>query len=302
MLGSALMRRLLAAGHCNIITHTHNELDLTVQGAVEEFFAREKPEYVFLAAGLTGGILANSTYPARFLHVNLMIQANVFENASRCMVKGLVFYGSSCVYPRICPQPMREDALFTGQIEPTSEAYASAKLAGMIGCRAYNKQNKDIRFIALLPNSIYGPFDSFDPQNSHVMAALIHKIHDAKACGDSSVKLWGSGSPRREFIYCDDAADASIFAMRNLHRMDNIHYNVGTSVDYSIRDLATIIADVIGYKGGIEWDMSKPDGTPRKLLDSSRFISFGWKPSVGIEDGIRATYQWYLENPEARRG
>lgn len=298
LLGSALVKKLKSKGYNDIITKTHNELNLTNQDAVDCFFKKEQPEYVFLAAGLTGGIVANKTYPANFLHTNIAIQDNVFQSARKYDVKNLIFYGSSCVYPKNCPQPIKEEYLLTGKIEETSEAYAIAKTAGIIACKSYNDQFKTNCFIALIPNSMYGPNDNFDLENSHVLSALIRKFHEAKSEGKEKVTLWGSGNPRREFIFSEDAAEASVFAMNNVEKLQNTHYNVGTGVDYSIKELAGIISKVVGYKGEIEWDITKPDGAPRKLLDSSRFFSLGWKPSTDIEDGIKITYEWYIKNSQ----
>jgi len=296
LLGTALIKRLRTRGYHNILTRTHSDLDLTDQKEVNSFFKKEKPEYVFLAAGLTGGIVANKTYPAKFLHTNIAMQDNIFEAAQKYNVKHLVFYGSSCVYPRYCPQPIKEEYLLTGEIEETSEAYAIAKTAGIIACRAYNNQHKTNRFIALLPNSMYGPNDNFDTENSHVLSALIRKFYEAKEKGKNEVILWGSGNPKREFVFSEDVADASIFAMKNTDRLDNIHYNIGTGMDYSINELALMIAEVVGFKGKIEWDTTKPDGVTRKLLDSSRFLNMGWKPSISLEKGLKITYEWYLKN------
>ncbi len=301
LLGTALIEKLKAKGFNDIVTCTHEELDLTESREVNKLFERNKPEYVFLAAGKTGGVMANKTFPAEFLHVNIVIQDNVFEAAQRYEVKHLIFYGSSCVYPKNCEQPIKEEYLLTGKIEETSDAYATAKIAGIISCKAYNTQYNANRFIALVPNSMYGYNDNFDKDNSHVMAALIGKIHDAKVDGKDEVALWGSGSPRREFLFCEDAADASIFAMENSDELENRHYNIGTGKDYSIKELANIIKSIIGYDGKILWDTNKPDGTPRKLLDSSRFLGFGWKPSVPLERGLRLTYKWYLKNLEIKR-
>jgi len=296
LLGSALIKKLRSEGYINLITKNRGELDLKDQCAVDVFFQKEKPEYVFLAAGLTGGIIANRSYPATFLHTNIAIQDNVFQAAVKYDVKHLVFYGSSCVYPKDCPQPIREDYLQTGMIEETSEGYSIAKTAGIIACRVYNDQYDTNRFIALLPNSMYGPNDNFDLENSHVLSALIRRFHDAKMDGKKSITLWGSGNPRREFIFCEDVADASIFAMKNSKRLQNTHYNIGTGIDYSIKELAEIISQIVGYGGDIKWDETKPDGVPRKLLDSSAFLHLGWKPLVEIEDGIKDTYEWYLQN------
>lgn len=296
LLGSALLKKLRSKGCNGIITKTHIELDLTDQASVDDFFKKEQPEYVFLAAGLTGGIIANKTYPANFLHTNIAIQDNVFQAARKYNAKHLIFYGSSCVYPKNCPQPMKEEYLMTGLIEETSEAYAIAKTAGIIACKSYNYQFKTNCFIALIPNSMYGPNDNFDLENSHVLSALIRKFHQAKTEGKEKVILWGSGNPRREFIFSEDVADASVFAMNNAEKLQNMHYNLGTGVDYSIKEIAGIISKVIGYKGEIEWDATKSDGAARKLLDSSRFLSLGWKPSTDIEDGIKTTYEWYIKN------
>ncbi len=301
LLGAALRKKLKADDYSNIITKTRSELDLTNQAAVDEFFRSEQPEYVFMAAGLTGGIVANKTYPATFLHTNISMQDNVFEAANKYGVKHLVFYGSSCVYPKNSLQPMKEDYLLTGDIEETSEAYAAAKIAGIIACRSYNRQFNTKRCIALLPNSMYGPNDNFDAEKSHVLAALMRKFHDAKVNKQDKAVLWGSGNPRREFIFSEDVADASIFAMKNAERLENTHYNIGTGVDYSIKELAGIIAGIVGFDGKVKWDTAKPDGTQRKLLDSSRFSSLGWNPSISLEDGLTLTYKWFIENRNSVR-
>jgi GDP-L-fucose synthase len=295
LLGNALLRRLHFHGFPNIIVKTHRELDLTSQAAVDAFFAAEKPEYVFLAAGKTGGIVANKTYRADFLHTNIAIQDNVFEAANKVAVNHLVFYGSSCMYPKLCEQPIREEYLLTGPIEETSEAYALAKMAGVIACKSYNIQYRTDRFIALVPNSMYGPDDDFDPENSHVLSALIAKFHKAKTESLPKVELWGSGSPRREFICSDDVAEASIFAIQNANRLENSHYNVGTGFDCSIKELAEQIAAIAKYDGEILWDASKPDGTPRKLLDSSKFQSTGWKPAMNFASELRKTYDCFVQ-------
>lgn len=298
LLGTALLKKLMKGGYSNIITRTHAELDLTSQAAVDEFFKNEQPEYVFMAAGLTGGIVANKTYPATFLHTNISMQDNVFEAAHKYNVKHLIFYGSSCVYPKNAPQPMKEEYLLTGAIEETSEAYAVAKIAGIIACRSYNRQYKTNRFIALAPNSMYGPNDNFDLENSHVLSALLRRLHDAKkAENKDKVELWGSGSPRREFVFSEDVADASIFAMENAGKLENTHYNVGSGTDCSIKELAGLIAEVVGFEGQIEWDTSRPDGVLRKLLDSSMFKSLGWEPRVRLEEGLHRTFDWFrVEN------
>lgn len=296
LLGSAILRKLKSEGYRNILTITHKELDLIDQKSVDDFFKKEQPEYVFLCAGLTGGIIANKTYPAIFLHTNIAIQDNVFQASQIFNAKHLIFYGSSCVYPKNCPQPIKEEYLLTGEIEETSDAYATAKIAGIIACKSYNNQYKTNRFIALIPNSMYGPKDNFDLENSHVLSALIRRFHEAKKEGKNKITLWGSGNPRREFIFSEDVADASIFAMMNVGRLQNIHYNLGTEIDYSIRELAEIVAGIVGFKGKIEWDMTKPDGTPRKLLDNSRFLNLGWKPATTLEEGLEITYRWYSKN------
>ena len=278
LLGSVIVRKLKTDGYRNIITRTHKELNLTNQQSTNDFFQKEQPEYVFLAAGRVGGIMANKTYPATFLHTNIAIQDNVFEAATKTEVRHLVFYGSSCMYPKNCPQPIKEEYLMTGEIEDTSEGYAIAKIAGILACKTYNNQFKNNRFIALLPNSMYGPNDHFDLENSHVLSALIRKFHDAKTNEEKKVILWGSGIPKREFIFHEDVAEASLFAMKNADKLQNMHYNIGSGIDYSIKELAQMISEIVGFKGEIEWDTTKPDGTLRKLLDSSRFLQLGWRP------------------------
>ena len=294
LLGRALLRRLKERGCLNLVTRTRAELDLTSQAAVEIFFARERPQIVFMAAGLTGGIGANISRPAEFLHVNLSMQVNVFEAARKYGAETLVFYGSSCVYPGDMERPIREDDLLTGPIEETSAPYATAKISGIRACKAYNSQYGKTRYIALVPNSMYGPWDSFDPENSHALAALIMKAVDAKERGDEPLTLWGTGGPRREFVYCDDVADASIFAVENADRLGNTHYNIGTGSDISIKELGEMIAGAAGYRGEIRWDSSRPDGAKRKLLDSSSMASLGWSAAVGLEEGIRRTLEWYM--------
>ena len=299
LLGSALLNKL--KDYTNIVVRTHDGLDLTKKECVYEFFNKEWPEYVFLSAGLTGGIVANKNFPAAFFHTNIAIQDNVFEAAQKYEVKNLVFYGSSCIYPKYCQQPIKEEYLMTGEIEGTSEAYAAAKIAGIFACRAYNSQFKTNRFIALVPNSMYGPHDTFDIENSHVVAALIKNLHKAKSKGEEKVVLWGSGTPRREFVFSSDVAEASIFAINNIDRLENSHYNVGTGIDYSIREIAEIIANIVNFKGSIEWDATKPDGTPRKFLDSHKFFSLGWKPVTTLENGLNLTYEWYVKNDEKKK-
>lgn len=296
LLGSAILHTLKSRGYRDIVTRFHSDLDLTDQRDVNDFFKEVQPEYVFLTAGLTGGIIANKTYPATFLHTNISIQDNVFEAARINGVRNLVFYGSSCIYPKYSPQPIKEEYLMTGEIEETSEGYAIAKTAGILACRTYNTQYRTNRFIALIPNSMYGPGDHFDLENSHVLAALIRKFHEGTMENSRDVTLWGTGSPRREFIFHEDVADASLFAMKNVTHLNNMHYNVGSGIDLSIKELAEIIADIVGFSGEIIWDTTKPDGTPQKLLDSSRILDLGWRPSTDIRTGIKKTYDWYVKN------
>ncbi len=296
MLGHALVKELCNAGYKNLLTAGRNQVDLVDKDAVFDFFAQNRPEYVFLAAGKVGGIASNKACPADYLHVNLAIQDNIFEAACKFDVKNVVFYGSSCSYPKFCEQPIKEDYFLTGVIEPTSEGYAAAKIAGIIACRAYNHQYGNRRFIALLPNSMYGAFDNFDLASSHVLSALMRRLHEAKINKTENIELWGSGNVRREFIFSEDVARASIFAIDNVERMENSHYNVGSSVDYSIKELAEKIAKIVGYKGKISWDTAKPDGTARKLLDSSRFLKLGWEPEISFEEGLTVTYDWFKEN------
>lgn len=301
LLGTALLKRL--KGYNNIVVRTRRELDLTKRECVDEFFDKEKPEYVFLSAGLTGGVVGNQNLPATYFHTNIAIQDNVFEASQKYSVKNLVFYASSCTYPKYCPQPIKEEYLMTGEIEGTSEAYAAGKIAGVFACRAYNIQFKTNRFITLIPNSIYGPNDNFDLENSHVIPALIRKIHEANLRKDDKVTLWGDGTPRREFIFSEDIADASVFAINNVGRLENHHYNVGsgTGVDYSIREIAEMVANVVNFKGRIEWDTTKPNGTPKKIFDSHRFFSLGWKPVTTLESGLKLTYKWYVKNNENQK-
>ncbi|MBN2136508.1 MAG: GDP-L-fucose synthase [Sedimentisphaerales bacterium] len=302
LLGSALMKELGAGGFGNIVTRGHRELDLTDKKAVFDFFSSESPDYVFLAAGKVGGIIDNKRHPADYLNVNLGIQTSVFEAATAFESRHVVFYGSSCTYPRECPQPMREDYLLTGMVEPTSLGYAAAKIAGLAACRVYNEQYGVNRFIALVPNSMYGPGDNFDLEHCHVVSALIRRFHEAKIGGAEKVTLWGSGRPRREFIYSRDVAAASLFAVENAGQMENRHYNVGTGVDYSIKELGSIIAETVEYEGQIEWDTSKPDGAARKLLDSERLLSLGWSSTTDLREGLAETYRWYCEQLAVSRG
>jgi len=298
LLGSALLRVLQREGYTNILTKTHEELDLKNKEQVEEFFTSREIEYIFLCAGKVGGIIGNKREPASYLHENIAIQDTIFEAANRHNIKNLIFYGSSCTYPKVCEQPMKEEYWLSGSIEETSMGYAAAKIAGIIGCKSYNTEYNTKRFIAVIPNSIYGANDNFDLENSHVFSALIRKIDDAKKEKKESLTLWGSGKPRREFIYSEDVASASIFLMQNAHRLENNHYNLGSGVDYSIKELAEAISQVVGYEGKIEFDSQQPDGTMQKLLDSSRFLALGWRPETSFEEGLSLTYKWYKEHYE----
>ena len=293
MVGSAVVRCLQARGFFNLILRTSAELDLTRQSDVETMLAREKPDYVFLCAARVGGIMANATYRGDFIRVNLQIQTNVIDAAWKSGVKKLFFFSSSCVYPRLCPQPMNEQHLWTGPLESTNEPYAVAKLAGMAMCRAYNEQYKT-SYISGLPTNLYGPNDNYDPKQSHLMAALISKFHNAKVAGLPEVKLWGTGTPRREVMYVDDAANAALFLMQNYSGDEPI--NIGVGVDFSIQELAKEVSSVIGYQGRIAYDPAYPDGAPRKLIDSSRLLDLGWQPQMPLRKGIVEAYQWYLEN------
>jgi GDP-L-fucose synthase len=288
LVGSALVRRLERAGYRSLVLRTSAELDLRDQAAARVFFASERPEYVFLAAAKVGGIYANDTRGADFIYDNLMIEANAIHEAWRTGVKKLLFLGSSCIYPRLAPQPMGEDALLTGTLEPTNEPYAIAKIAGIKLCQAYNRQY-GTNFISVMPTNLYGPGDNFDLETSHVLPAMIRKFHDAKAGGAPGVTLWGTGTPRREFLYVDDMADACLFLMER-HDGSRI-VNIGTGTDVTIRELAGMVARAVGYGGEISWDASKPDGTPRKLLDVSLLRGLGWRHGVELEEGIRKTCQ-----------
>ncbi|MBP6421878.1 MAG: GDP-L-fucose synthase [Propionivibrio sp.] len=296
LIGSAIMRRLERGSFDNAVTALHRDLDLTDAESVDRFFDRTQPEYVVLAAGKVGGIVENQSYPADFMNSNLAIQLNVLRAAHRLGVQKLILFASSCMYPRECPQPMSENALLSGHPEPTSIAYAISKLAGMQMCLAYNQQYGERRFIPVIPNSAFGPNDNFDPRSGHVLAALISKFHDAKSASTPGITLWGSGSPRREFIHADDIADACLELMeRDTSRLE-LPLNLGTGSDVSIRELAEMVSATVGYTGKVEWDRSKPDGAPRKLLNSKRLSDFGWQPSVDLAAGLKSTYQWYLEN------
>lgn len=296
LIGSAVIRLLNKRGYSNVITAVHGDIELTDAPAVKRFFDHHNPEYVVVAAGRVGGIVENQTYPADFMNTNIAIQLNVLQAAHQVGVKKLILFASSCMYPRECPQPMPETALFSGHPEPTSLAYAVSKLAGMQMCLAYNQQYGDNRFIPVIPNSAFGPNDNFNPNSGHVLSALIRRIHEAKVINASSITLWGSGNPRREFIHADDIADACLALLEGQTSQLQFPLNLGTGNDFSIRELASSIAEVVGYTGKFEWDTSKPDGAPRKLLDSSRLLSFGWRPTVDFQSGLKLTYQWYLDN------
>lgn len=319
MVGAAVIRRLIDGGYSNIITNYFSRrpgetaaprvrsqrIDLTRQSDVELFFVEEKPEYVFMAAAKVGGILANSTYKADFIYRNIMIASNVIHAAFAHDAKKLLNLGSSCIYPKLAPQPMKEECLLTGPLEQTNEPYAIAKIAAIKLCRYYNEQY-GTDFISAMPTNLYGPHDNFDLHESHVLPAMIRKFHEAKASmekgGDTTVTLWGSGSPLREFLHVDDLADACVLLMERCSATEIGEFvNVGTGRDLTIRELAEMVKGIVGFEGEIVWDLSKPDGTPRKLLDVSKMKSFGWEPKTGLEEGIRKTYAWYLAAGEFRR-
>lgn len=293
LVGSAIVRNLQERGFTNIIGKTHKELDLTRQDEVEKFFETEKPEYIFLAAAKVGGIQANNTTPAEFIYDNLMIETNIINSAYKNKVKKLLFLGSSCIYPKFAEQPIKEEYLLTGELEPTNEAYAIAKITGIELCKFYRRQY-GCDFISAMPTNLYGINDNFDLETSHVLPALIRKFHEAKINNAEEVVMWGTGKPLREFMYVDDLADALVHLMLNYS--DEIHVNMGTGKDLTIGELAEIVKEVVGYKGKIVNDLSKPDGTPRKLLDVSRLESTGWKYKTELKEGIEKVYKWYLEN------
>ncbi|MDG5466861.1 GDP-L-fucose synthase [Deltaproteobacteria bacterium IMCC39524] len=307
LVGSAIVRRLLSGGYTNLLTPEIDELDLTDPKVVAEFFAAEKPEYVILAAAKVGGIHANNTYPADFIYLNLAIQNAVIHQAYLHGVKRLLFLGSSCIYPKAASQPMGEDALLTGLLEPTNEPYALAKIAGLKMCESYNRQY-GTKFVAVMPTNLYGPGDNFHPENSHVLPALIRRFHEAKAEGrEDAVTIWGTGTPMREFLYVDDMADGCVFVMESddetlaetlLNYPDPCFLNLGTGVDVTIRELAETVKDVVGYEGGLEFDSTKPDGTMRKLLNVSRAKNMGWEAKVSLREGIEKTYRWFLKNKD----
>lgn len=312
MVGAAIIRRLLADGHQRncIIVRTHSELDLTNQAAVKVFFEKEQPDQVYLAAAKVGGIHANNVHPAEFIYENLMIEANVINEAFKVGVKKLLFLGSSCIYPKYSNQPMREDALLTGSLEPTNEPYAISKIAGIKLCESYNRQygsNHGVDYRSVMPTNLYGPGDNYHLENSHVIPALIRRFHEAKVSNTSVVKIWGSGKPMREFLYVDDMATASVYVMnldremylRNIHPMLS-HINVGYGTDISIKELAYAVASTVGYEGGINFDVSKPDGAPRKLLNVQRLTVMGWKAKIPLKQGLKLTYKDFLNNRELR--
>jgi GDP-L-fucose synthase len=292
MVGSAIVRRLEAAEYSNVLTRTHAELDLTCQESVEQFFTQEKPDYVFLAAAKVGGIHANNTYRAEFIYQNLMMEANIVHAAWQAGVQRLLFLGSSCIYPRDCPQPILEDYLLTGPLEPTNEPYAIAKIAGIKLCESYNRQY-GAQYVSVMPTNLYGPNDNYDLNNSHVLPALIRKAHEAKLRGDTHYGVWGSGKPMREFLYVDDMADACVFLMERGDVRDGL-FNVGTGQDVTIRELAETVMDVVGFEGEIVFDASKPDGTPRKLLNVDRMRALGWQATTSLRDGIARAYADFL--------
>jgi GDP-L-fucose synthase len=306
MVGSAIVRKLKAADYQNIITADHSKLDLTNQGEVKAFFEQEKPDQVYLAAAKVGGIHANNTYPAQFIYDNLMIQNNVIHQAFSSGVKKLLFLGSSCIYPKLATQPMREDALLTGKLESTNEPYAIAKIAGIKMCESYNRQfgnSHGIDYRSVMPTNLYGPGDNYHPENSHVIPALISRFHQAIIANSPEVIIWGTGTPRREFLYVDDMASASVFVMQLDKKIYNAntepmqgHINIGCGSDITIAQLALIISNVVGYQGDISFDADKPDGAPRKWMDSSRLESLGWRPSVSLMAGLRLTYADLIEN------
>jgi len=296
LVGSAIVRRLEQMGCWNLALRTRSQLDLTDQAAVDRWFASERPEFVFLAAAKVGGIMANSTYPAEFLHDNLAIQTNVIHSAWKHGARKLLFLGSSCIYPKFAPQPIREEYLLTGPLEPTNEAYAIAKIAGLKLAAAYRKQY-GFPAISLMPTNLYGPGDNFDLEKSHVLPALIRRFHEAKLSGTQEVKLWGTGTPRREFLHVDDLASAACFVMETYDDSDLLNAGVGS--DISIAELAQMVARVVGYEGRIGFDPSKPDGTPQKLLDVSRINALGWRAQIGLEEGIASTYEWYCSRAGA---
>ncbi|OFZ94295.1 MAG: GDP-fucose synthetase [Betaproteobacteria bacterium RBG_19FT_COMBO_58_11] len=299
LVGSAIMRRLQAGGYSNLITRGHTELDLTDQQAVQQFYAAEKPGYVFIAAAKVGGIHANNTYPADFIYQNLMIECNLIHGAYQHGVKKLLFLGSTCIYPKLAPQPMKEEHLLTGPLEPTNEPYAVAKIAGIKMCSAYNRQY-GTNFMSVMPTNLYGPNDNYHPQDSHVLPALIRRMHEAKERGDKQATVWGTGNARREFMASDDMADACLFLMERFDAKDLGEFiNIGVGCDMTIREVVEVVARVVGFEGELVFDTSKPDGAPRKFIDSARLTALGWQPKTGFEEGLRAAYQDFLRQLEA---
>lgn len=296
LVGSAIVRKLEEKGYTNIVYRTSKQLDLTDQKQVEAFFVQEKPQYVFLAAAKVGGIVANNAYPADFIRDNLLIQTNVIDAAYRTGVKKLLFLGSTCIYPKSAPQPMNEDALLTGILEPTNEPYAIAKIAGIKMCEAYNRQY-GTNYISVMPTNLYGPNDNFDLETSHVLPALIRKFHEAKTKNAPTVEVWGTGNPRREFLYSDDLADAVVYLMNNYEGDQFI--NIGVGKDISIKELAQKVKRIVGFEGGIMFNSSKPDGTPRKLVDVTRLHELGWQSSISLDEGLKRAYEWFLNNRDA---
>ncbi len=298
MVGSAIVRSLQKNGYTNLVVRTSQELDLRSQQAVSDFFASEKPAYVFLAAAKVGGIVANNTYRADFLYENLAIQNNVIHAAYVNQVTKLMFLGSSCIYPKLAPQPLKESYLLTGLLEPTNEPYAIAKIAGIKMCEAYRAQY-GCNYISVMPTNLYGPNDNYDLQNSHVLPAMIRKFHEAKVRGDESMELWGTGSPMREFLYADDLAEACLFLMETYNEAELV--NIGTGVDVTIKELAETVQKIVGFTGEIKWDTNRPDGTPRKLMDVSKLHGLGWKHRIELADGIQLAYQDFLANVTIRK-
>ena len=295
LVGSAIVRKLEEKGYSNLVYRTSKELDLTDKEQVETFFELEKPENVFLAAAKVGGIIANNAYPADFIRDNLLIQTNVIDAAFRTGVKKLLFLGSTCIYPKFAPQPMNEDALLTGVLEPTNEPYAIAKIAGIKMCESYNRQYAT-NYISVMPTNLYGPNDNFDLETSHVLPALIRKFHEAKVENAKAVEVWGTGTPRREFLYSDDLADAVIYLMNNYN--GNQFINIGVGKDISIKELAEKVKEVVGFNGDIVFNTTKPDGTPRKLVDVTRLNALGWQASTSLDEGLKKAYEWFLTNKE----
>jgi GDP-L-fucose synthase len=296
LVGSAIVRKLEEKGYSNLVYRTSKQLDLTDKEQVCAFFEQEKPEYVFLAAAKVGGIVANNAYPADFIRDNLLIQTNVIDTAYRTGVKKLLFLGSTCIYPKFAPQPMNEDALLTGILEPTNEPYAIAKIAGIKMCESYNRQY-GTNYISVMPTNLYGPNDNFDLETSHVLPALIRKFHEAKIANAPVVEVWGTGNPRREFLYSDDLADAVIYLMNNYE--GNQFINIGVGKDISIKELAEKIKEIVGFKGDIVFNPSKPDGTPRKLVDVTKLNELGWQASISLDEGLKRAYEWFLNNTDA---